>query len=105
MRDKVSFVSGGVRARDGWYLWPCNLASCRAWASTFSADARTDALAAYSARSQVLRKEVSEAPLLDGADIFLYYVVVGSGKKDEEESRDFRWGCAVFILDGPKVVS
>lgn len=44
----------------GWYFLPRRRASCRAADSRFSDVSRAAALAAYSVRSQVRRKEVSE---------------------------------------------
>ena len=70
MREAVSLASGGVEAR-GMYLRPEILASWRAAPSSFNFASRVAALAAYSARSQVLRKEVSEGALLVGADILV----------------------------------
>ena len=55
----VSIASGGVEAR-GMYLRPASLASYRSLPSILSKASRSAAFWAYSARSQVLRKEVSE---------------------------------------------
>ncbi len=68
MRDSVSLASGGVEAR-GKYLRPCDLASARAAPSSLYFFSLASALAAYSLRSQVLRKEVSFAEALGGADM------------------------------------
>jgi len=69
VRDSVCLASGGVEAR-GRYFWPEALASARALPSSLYFASRASAFAAYSARSQVLRKEVSEALDLVGADIW-----------------------------------
>ena len=68
MRDSVSLASGGVKAR-AWYFRPADFASARAAPSALMVLSRAAALAAYSVRSQVLRKEVSEALDLEGTDI------------------------------------
>jgi len=70
VRDSVSLASGGVEAR-GRYFWPVALASARALPSSLYFVSRASAFAAYSARSQVLRKEVSEVVDLVGADIVM----------------------------------
>ena len=61
MRDEESLASGGVEAR-GMYFRPESFASWRSRPSILILSSRMEALAAYSARSQVLRKEVSEVP-------------------------------------------
>ena len=67
MRDSVSFASGGVEAR-GKYLRPAALASARAAPSALYFVSRSAALVAYSALSQVLRNEVSDAVDFEGPE-------------------------------------
>ena len=68
VRDSVSFASGGVAAR-GRYFRPAAFASARAAPSSLYLASRASALAAYSALSQVLRKDVSDAVDFDGPDM------------------------------------
>lgn len=68
VRDSVSLASGGVEAR-GRYFRPAAFASARAAPSSLYLASRASALAVYSALSQVLRKDVSDAVDFDGPDM------------------------------------
>ena len=81
VREVAALASGGVAGR-GMYFLPWSLASRRAFDSSFSDASRSEALAAYEARSQVLRNDVSLAV----AAGFVSGAMVGGGGKG------FSWG-------------